>query len=316
MTDYYSVLGVNKNASEDEIKKAYRQLARETHPDKGGDKEQFQKIQEAYEVLSNSEKRRQYDNPQMTSQPSFPFDFFFQQATGLQRQAPPNRKHTIKVSLRDAYFGTIKKFKITREVSCLCNISCNQCGGNGFVHHQLQSGQFMQITTQQCNRCFGVGTMKGQSCDKCNEVGRITEDKLVELQLEKGFQNGKQFIIEGWGGQSNKQYSDLIIEVVIDNDPNFTRIDLDLLYTKKISLRDSIIGADIVIPHFDGDYIINLKGFGIINPNKQYTISNKGMKTNFGTGNLHLRFHIDYPERTFNKEEITILTNAFDKLHL
>lgn len=329
MADYYNVLGVSKDATEEEIKKAFRKLAREAHPDKGGDTETFQKIQEAYEVLSNPERRREYDSPNVQQNfpahfqfETFPFGNFFnfnQGPKGLQKKA--NRQYTFKISLRDAYVGVTKKFKVKREVKCSCNTTCNHCGGEGVVTHRLQTGPFIQMNTQNCNKCSGNGVVRdaGKACINCNNTGNKNEERLVELVSERGVESGKKFVIEGWGDQSsrkNEVAGDLIIEVVVESDPNFTRMGLDLLYTTTITLRDSIIGKEVTIPHFDGDYKVHLKGFGIINPNKQYTIFSKGMVSNSKTGNLHLRFNIQYPDGSLNDEQITILDAAFEKVKI
>lgn len=335
MSDYYSVLGVSNNATQDEIKKAYRKLAMETHPDKGGDKENFQRIQEAYDVLGNQEKRAQYDTPD--SQPgfhsnfsfdTFPFSTFSFANLNQDSRAGPrklaNRHYTFKLSLKDSYFGITKKFKVKRDVNCSCHITCNHCGGDGIVTHRLQNGPFLQMSTQKCNKCAGRGVVKDNglsdvSCNECKDSGKKQEERLVELVLDRGVDNGRNFVIERWGEQSSKKNQipgDLIIDVIVENDQNFTRVGCDLLYTTTITLRESIIGKEITIPHFDGDYKVNLKGFGIVNPNKQYTIFNKGMVNKQKTGNLHLRFNISYPDGSFDDEQIKLLHDTFDKVKL
>lgn len=328
MSDYYNILGVDKNATEDDIKKAFRKIAREAHPDKGGDTEKFQQIQAAYEVLGNPEKRREYDTPNNTTHHHhhFPFETFpffgFGTKPGPQKRG--NRQYTFNITLRDAYFGITKRFKIKRDVNCSCNVICNHCGGEGIVTHRLQNGPFLQMNTQNCNKCLGRGIVKEslKHCNECNNKGTKAEERLVELVLERGVESGKKFVIDGWGEQSSKKNDipgDLVIEVIIESDPIFTRRGLDLLYTTTITLRESIIGKEIVIPHFDGDYNLHLKGFGIVNPNKQYIVFDKGMvKTGTvpQTGNLHLRFIIQYPDGNLEDSQITILLDAFDKVKM
>lgn len=322
--NYYNVLGVRKDASEDEIKKAFRKLAREVHPDKGGDKEQFQRIQEAYEVLGNSEKRREYDSPNIPSGNGFPFDnfafgFFNQGPKGPQKKG--NRKYTFKISLKEAYFGVTKKFKVKRDLACKqCNVLCNHCGGEGIVTHQLQNGPFVQMSRQHCNKCNGSGVVRETGiCEDCKNMGYKTEERLVELVLERGVESGKQFVIEGWGEQTrrkNEVPGDLVIDVLIEDDVHFKRMGTDLIYTTTITLHESIVGKEIVIPHFDGSYKVHLNGFGIINPNKQYTIFQKGMNQKGNSqsfGNLHLRFNIQYPDGSLTSEQLSVLNEAFAK---
>jgi DnaJ-class molecular chaperone len=326
MPDYYNVLGVGKNATEDEIKKEFRRLAREFHPDKGGDKEKFQEIQEAYEVLSDTDRRKEYDSPNVHDNftghfpfSGFPFGNFFNTGpSGPQKLA--NRQYNFKISLRDAYFGITKKFRVKRDVKCGCNVTCNHCGGEGIVTHRLQNGPFVQMNTQKCNKCSGRGITRdsGRICKECSSTGNKSEERLVELDLNRGVENGKKFVIDGWGDQSSRKNEisgDLVIEVIVDNDSVFTRSGLDLLYITTITLRESIVGKKIIIPHFDGDYKLDLRGFGIVNPNKQYTIFNKGMisvKDDTGKGgNLHLRFNIQYPDGSFDDDQLDILEKAF-----
>jgi DnaJ-class molecular chaperone len=321
MSDYYNILGVDKNATEDEIKRAYRRLARESHPDKGGDKEKFQTIQEAYEVLSNSERRKEYDSPNVHHNFSFggfPFGEFFNTGQkGPQKMA--NRQYTFKISLRDAYFGITKKFRVKRDVNCSCNVTCNHCDGEGVVTHRLQNGPFVRMNTQKCSKCSGKGRTKDPAkiCKDCGNSGHKTEERLVELDLNRGVESGKKFVIEGWGDQAfrkNETPGNLVIEVMVDNDPFFTRVGLDLLYITTITLRESIIGKEITIPHFDGDFKLHLRGFGIINPNKQYTIFKKGMIKDGTTGNLHLRLNIQYPDGSLDDSDLKILEDAFEKV--
>lgn len=320
-TNYYNILGVPKEASDEEIKKAFRKLAREAHPDKGGDTEKFQKIQEAYETLSDPQKRREYDSPSFNQIPqfggNFPFEMFGFQMGSNRPQKRGNRQYTFNISLRDAYFGITKKFKVKREVQCeRCSVKCDHCGGEGTVTHRLQNGPFVQMNTLPCNKCSGRGVITTGECRECNG-GSKTEQRLVELVLDRGIESGKQFVIEGWGEQAYKKGEipgDLVIDVVVDEAGSFKRVGLDLIHHTTITLRESIVGKEIVVPHFEGDLKLQLRGFGIINPNKQYTVYKKGMVTTNDVGNLHLRFDVRYPDGSLDESSIEKLQKTFDEV--
>lgn len=323
MIDYYSILEVPKTASEEEIKKAYRKLALKYHPDKEtGDKEKFQQIQEAYEVLSDPVRRRDHDNPPV--QNHFPFDFniFF---NGHQQHQTNNRKadhfYTCKISLRDAYFGIVRKFKIQREVLCgLCIVACDQCNGTGSIQQHMKMGCMTQIIQHSCPKCNSSGVSSRGNCKQCCGKGKNTEEKLVEIDIERGVENKKQYIIEQWGEQPKKPGEipgNLIVQIEVEPHPEFQRINMDLIYTVNLSVAESIIGKEITINLFPGQEKIHTKGFGIINPSKQYFIFGKGMVGKDGkTGNLNLMFNITYPEKTFNEQELSLLTDTFNKIGL
>lgn len=326
MSNYYKILELNNGASEDEIKKAYRRLAREHHPDKGGDKEHFQKIQQAYSALTNKES-----NENNINMADFNDDFmnifnlhnnYYQHHQ--QQTKKPNHFYSVNVSLRDVYFGTKKKFNIKREISCnKCISKCNICGGEGVITKKFRIGPMIQMQQTFCNNCGGSGRRydnnnKNDTDCNCNH-GKIQEEKIVELDIERGIINGKQYIIEGWGENStkiNEVPGDFVITINIEDHPDFKRNKLDLIYDKRISLRQSITGGEIDIPHFDGSFKISLGGFGIINPKKTYTILKRGLINGNDTGDLHLRFHIDYPELNLDQEDIDKLNLLFDKMEM
>jgi DnaJ homolog subfamily A member 2 len=337
MTDYYSILGVEKNASGDDIKNAYRKLAREHHPDKGGDKERFQEIQKAYETLSDPQRRQEYDSPSPFGRSGsgggdpfgFNFESFFEMngfgrgGSGSRMSKCNNHFYHCKVTLRDIYFGITKTIKITRRRHCeKCRRDCNDCGGSGMLQRVVQLGPIRQIIQQQCNSCGGTGRkeMSNKDCGQCKGENTISEERLVEIKIPRGSNSEQQIVIEGWGEQPTKGNSvagDLVVLVSAQPDQHFTREGMDLVYTEGLSLAESIVGKEMTIPHYTGEIRINTNTLGIINPNKRYRISGKGMVKEFNaSGDLFMRFDIKYPERTFTREELDMLTNVFGKLKL
>lgn len=333
MTDYYTTLGVTNTASQDDIKKAFRKLAFSNHPDKGGDVNTFQKIQEAYETLSDPEKRKLYDAPQQPPSYSFPFEFgglhgFHPFAQFMQQQnyesqiaKKPDREFLLKITLDDVFYGKKKKFKVSRDVLCLaCHAECKQCNGTGKRVIRSQIGNTIQITHGQCSLCNGTGSARINQCSNCDSKGVVCESDIFEIDIPRGVENGKSFVFEGWGCQAtNKKETpgNLVVKVHVEEHGVFKRAGNDLMMTVTLTLRESLLGKSLDVPHFEKSFNINTKGFGIINPNKQYTIFEKGLVNNNGDhGQLHIRFNIIYPEKTLNNDEIKVLTLALDNISI
>lgn len=192
MLDYYKVLKISKSASDDEIKNAYRKLAKSHHPDKGGDKDNFQKIQEAYEVLSDPIKRKNYDNPNENLNNIFPFDFnnhpFF-----AQHRNPIIQKndyiYNCHLTLDEVYTGTLKKFRVQRNKPCTnCNNLCSDCNGTGQRVHHTRIGLFSQTIRQICQTCKGSGKNANidTNCEICSNKNIIHEEKIFEINIKPG----------------------------------------------------------------------------------------------------------------------------------
>lgn len=338
MTNFYEVLGVNKNSSLEEIKSAYRKLARENHPDKGGNKEKFQKIQEAYDTLYDPEKRNRYDNPVpdffdtsgggVPGGMNFPFGGFninindlFNTGRNIHRKS--DYRHKCNITLNDVYKGITKTFNLSRDVQCnFCMQNCGTCNGSGKVAQRIQMGPMIQMLHQACNNCRGSGKTINESkeCTNCSN-GKINEKKTIDVVIPKGVENNKQYIFDGWGEQGSKEGDipgNLIIIINIENDKNFERNGLHLKYKIKISFKESIIGKKINIPYFSNPFEINVRDYGIINPNKEYTIIKKGLENDKNEkGNMYLKFEIVYPDyHILDPKENNELSDLLNKLKI
>ena len=316
--NYYEILGVSKKATQDEIKIAYRKLAREHHPDKGGNKETFQKIQEAYEHLSDPQKRESLDNPHPFH--NFRQNFHFDSQHNQTKKA--DHIYNCSISLKDVFYGITKKIKVNRLMYCkTCINFCKICNGSGRISQKIHLGPFIQIIEHGCPNCNGSGKENNTNskCTTCNSSRSIKEEKIFEIIIPKGVENGDTFIFENWGEQAsnpNEISGNLVVKIVIENHHVFIRQGNDLIYNCKITLRESIIGKMIMINNFDNDHEINTVGFGIINPNKEYSIIGKGMVSKSGSrGNLIIRFNIIYPDKSLSVNDIQILQKAFDTIN-
>jgi len=300
----YEELGVPQGASPEEIKKAYRSLARTHHPDKGGDAEKFKKVQEAYETLSDPQKRQNYDQfgtadgPPQGPPDGFPPDLFAQMfgggsPFGFQR-GPARRadhEHVITISLEEAYRGLTKNMKITLQRICReCVTKCRACGGRGQVHHQM--GPFAMA--QPCGQCQGQGSVN-KGCAGCNFKKNKIENLNLELKIPKGAESGNVLTAHGLGEQARsdgEQAGDLHFQIRVADHPQFLRQGKDLIYSSKISFEDSVQGKTLTVPHFDGPLDVDTSQWGPLDPRQDYVIPFKGMVEG---GRLRLSFDVQYP---------------------
>ena len=312
-TDPYEALGVSKGASDEEIKKAYRKLAIKHHPDKGGDSEQFKKIQGAYDILSDAEKKENFDRfgtpdgpPQQQGFPGgFPPDIFAQMfggggggnPFGFPAQGPrgpvrrSNFDHELRVSFEESYRGTTRNMRITLDKTCFnCKKKCTQCNGRGAIQHQMGP----MIMNQTCGMCNGEGGVSQGACNQC-QGGRKKEVLNLELKIPSGVEEGNVMTGHGLGEQPRnpgEEPGDILFHIKVDQHPEFMRQGSDLIFQTKMSFEDSVRGKKIRIPHFDGPIDIDTADWGVIDPREDYIIPFKG----FGSqGRLRVQFNVVYP---------------------
>jgi DnaJ-class molecular chaperone len=315
MKDYYSILNVLKNATENEIKKAYKVLSLKYHPDRpNGDDSKFKELSEAYEILSDSNKKNIYDAGQDPSNSKeFNHDFnheFFKQffRNGPSRQTKRgNFIHNINITLKEVHIGISKTLKINVKKLCFnCKIKCSTCNGTCIV--DFQNGPF--IMKRDCNACSnGYHNNFNAKCSYCDGTFEKNEEKICKINIPKCTNDGNIIVIEGLGEQIHKQNEipgDLHFKINITNDKNFTRQNNNLIYQVQLTFKESIIGKPISIPYFNGDINMVTDGFGIINPNKTYSLKGRGLG---GEGDLILNFKINYPLGIYSKEIIEQFKN-------
>jgi molecular chaperone DnaJ len=331
MKDYYAVLEISSNATEDEIKKAYRKQALKYHPDKNQEKgaeDRFKEVTEAYEILSDSNSRAIFDrgedprsngNGMSGNATQDIFDELLRQSMNFMNPNQQRRRqvkrgdsvHQIRIKLSDAHIGVTKKLKVHVKIPCLdCMGTCNTCGGRGVV--LMQQGQF--ITQCHCEQCSGSGQVgrKNLSCKICLGKGSTLRQEICTIDIPKCVVSGYHIKQDGLGDQPKNKGEipgDLLFQIIIDDDPYFKRENgNDLVYIVPLTFKESIVGKEINIPHFDGVMVENTIGFGVINPKKRYAFKKKGLGNN---GDLVLQFDINYPEGTFD----TDLLNTFRSLN-
>jgi len=299
----YEVLGLDKGASDADIKKAYRKLAMKHHPDKGGDPEQFKKIQAAYDLLSDPEKRGNFDRfgtaePQgFGNQGPFPADIFSQMFGNFGGPRGPTRRanhdHELKISFEESYRGTTRKMMVTLNKTCFnCKKKCQQCNGRGSI--QMQMGPM--AINQPCPVCRGEGGVT-HGCSACKNGYKI-EQLNLELKIPAGIREGNALTGHGLGEQARnpgEDPGDVIFHIKVIDHPDFLRQGDDIIYRKDISFEDSVNGKELVIPHFDGPIKINTSDWGVLDPREDYIIPNKGFKVEDKIGKLRVSFNVIYP---------------------
>jgi DnaJ family protein A protein 2 len=325
--EFYDILEVTQNATGDEIKKSYRKKVMKAHPDKGGDPEEFKKLQAAYEVLSNPEKRELYDKYGIDGLREGgpggmdPFEGLFGGLFGGRggRGGKPQQKKMkpivkeIKVTLEDLYVGRMKKVTFQRQRNCDgCDgkggkdaKKCTTCKGSGMIEKivQLAPG-FVSSSRNVCHECRGEGNVfdKANKCKKCkgNKVGN--EDKTIEVPIEQGAPSDHHVSFSGEGDEApGVMAGDFIAKFVVENHKRFERKGADLYVTKKISLYEALTGTAFYVEQLDGKKIlIATAPSDVITPNLVKEVKGKGMpfyKDAMSHGNLYITFTVEFPKK-------------------
>jgi molecular chaperone DnaJ len=287
--DYYEVLGVGRTASADELKKAYRRLAMKYHPDRNSEPEaeaRFKQINEAYEVLSDQEKRAMYDrfghaatggeNPFARGFDGFGFgglgdifDAFFGGAQSRAQRGPARGadvRRTITLSFEEAVFGVEREFEVqTAEVCTVCNglraepgtepKRCPGCNGSGEVRRTQQSifGQFVNVT--MCDRCRGEGRIVETPCKHCRGLGREKKKRKLSVKIPAGVDSGSQMRLTGEGelGTNGGPRGNLYLQVNVKQHEIFRRDEDDLLLDLDLNFAQVALGDEVDVPTIDGE---------------------------------------------------------------
>lgn len=274
---HYTTLGVQQNATLEDVRRSYRRLAVKSHPDKGGDKEAFAKITEAYEVLSDATKRAQYDrlgDELYTDQPAQPDPRGSFNPFSMFESMFDRRQHICaRISLEEAYRGVQKKFRLSDSSPCpRCTTPCSACGGSGHVARAVNIGFLTQTALGACDACSGTGaTRSKKSCTACKDLGRVNLERFADVHIPAGVPNGANLIVRG--GES----VEFVIQVDVCDHPTFKRVGNDLHHEAVLSFRDSVLGKRIVIKHFDGDIEFDTTPMGVVHNGQVHKINGKGM---------------------------------------
>ncbi|MFP4481796.1 MAG: molecular chaperone DnaJ [Thermovirgaceae bacterium] len=337
--DLYKVLGVPRDASQEDIKRAYRKLVRKYHPDANpGDKEaeqRFKSINEAYEVLGDPQKRQQYDQfgtigdtggegPFSGGFDPFGdifgdiFDSMFGGFGGTRQRGPTkgdDLEMTLSVSLEEAYFGSTRKVTIPRWETCeTCHgtgaepgteaKTCSACGGTGQRKQQQRTpfGTFVNVTT--CPDCKGTGKKIDSPCRDCGGAGKVRKRREVEVKIPEGVDTGVRLRVSGEGGAGSLggPPGDLYLLIKVEDDPRFQREGDDLHVRKHISFPEAALGSEIEVELIEGTEKIEIPQG--TQSGHVIKIKAKGMPRlgRGGNGNAYVHIVVDVPKKLSDKE--------------
>ena len=341
MSDYYKILGLEKGASRDEVKKAFRKLAAKYHPDKKtGDEVKYKEITEAYAVLGDEKKKAEYDSYGHAfnsggGQPGGGFSWAdFQQAAGAQgfefdindifqnfgfggggRQAARGRDISIDINLQfsDAVFGITRKILLTKNVTCEhCDgsgakkgtkmTSCTTCGGSGRLHETRQSIMGSFTTVRECSVCSGTGEIPKERCPHCAGAGITKAEEEISVKIPAGIQNGEVIRMTGRGeAMPQGQPGDLYIKVHVEPHDTIRREGNTLSTTLPIKLTDALLGGSYHVKTLDGDVEVNIPAG--ISHGELLRIKNKGVPVGGGStrGDFMVKVTIETPKHLSRK---------------
>ncbi len=353
--DYYQILDVKRNASPEEIKKAYRKVALQYHPDRNpGDKaaeEKFKEAAEAYEVLSDAQKRQQYNRfghetmngagargPQMSMEDIFaqfsdifggsssPFGNFFRQEGRVVNKGT-DLHIKLKLALQEVANGAEKKIKIKRYVTCnSCGgngaqngtaiATCSLCKGTGQTHRIANTVLGRVMTSAPCNACHGEGKIISTLCAPCQGEGRVLQEEKLSLQIPAGVSDGMQLSMTGKGNvpRHGGLPGDLLITIEEKEDELFKREGNHIHYNLYISFIDAALGSEVEMPTIEGRVKVKIPAG--THSGKMLRLRGKGIGDidGYGRGDQLIHVHVWTPQQ-LTKEEKEKLISLKDSPH-
>ena len=333
--DFYNILGTPRGATQEEIKKAYRSLARKYHPDRNNDNEEttarFQDITEAYETLSNPENRNLYDRlgplyqidrrpPTADDLGEFVSETFSHMFSRSPKKKPgENIDYPLQIDLEDI-LGTTKTIQVRRECNCAnCQGSgadgekgkekCPECKGSGKA-----SGRLFR---RSCARCASKGFIIIKRCPTCAGLGRIEKVESLEIPIPKGVQAGQKLRIKNKGHSSNADLKDGDLYILIQIAPHsiFERQGSDLFCEVPISCFDAILGTELVIPTLEGQTTVRIPS--ATSSHSVFRLAGKGLPQpdSKDKGALHIQLIVEFPKNltAFQKASVKKIKAALEK---
>lgn len=350
--DYYDILGIEKGANDADIKKAFKKLALKYHPDRNPDnkeaEEKFKEINEAYQVLSDPEKRSRYDQFGTADfngggfEGGFGGGFDFSDlgdifgdifgggfgGFGSSSRANPNAPRkgsdieaTINLTFEEAIFGCQKEINITKHENCdtckgtgakpgTSKKTCDKCGGKGRINVQRMTPFGVSSVTSTCDKCHGTGTVIETPCSTCRGTGKVRKAKTISVKIPAGVDNGNIIPLRGQGepGTNGGPAGDLYINLRVARHKNFERRGTDIYIEEHISVGKAILGAELKVPTVDGE--VSYKVPAGTQSNTTFRLRGKGVPKVNGTGrgDQFVKVIVDIPKKLNEKEREAIIS--------
>jgi molecular chaperone DnaJ len=301
MKDYYKILEVEENASEEDIKKSYRNLSKKYHPDLNPQgSEKFKEINEAYEFLGDKQKRVDYDTKRKNPYGGTPFEAFFSNMfTGnpqepFRRKQAPDKIVKVSVSPIESYRGESKNIIYFRDTHCnSCNGTggdqriCEFCEGLGFIIKTFGTGFMVQQVRTACPQCQGKGYNLISRCYDCSGRGVKSTQNEIRINLPVGVDNGQFVKVPNLGDFRNGDYGNLVLQIDLEPKDGFEKINSDLVYTLFLDL-DGMTSSKYRIPHPDGE--LNIAAPKLFDTSKPLRLRGKG----FSGGDMYVKLQVRF----------------------
>jgi len=335
--DYYEVLGVEKNATKDEIRRAYRKLARKYHPDvnKADDaEEKFKEAKEAYEVLSNEQKRAQYDQfGHAGSQQGFGFgggaqdfsgfgdifDMFFGGGGRRDPNAPQqgaDLQYTMSLDFEEAIFGKETEISLPKDEECqTCHgsgakpgtkpQSCSHCNGSGQLNMEQNTPFGRVVNRRVCHYCQGTGKIIPEKCHTCRGEGKVKKQTKIKISIPAGIDEGQQIRVSGQGepGKNGGPPGDLFVVVHIREHEYFQREGDHIYLELPITFTQAALGDEIEVPTVHGNVMFKIPAG--TQTGKIFRLKGKGSPNvrGFGKGDQHVKIKVVTPTKLTNRQK-------------
>ena len=303
MKDYYKILEVEEKATDDDIKKSYRALSKKYHPDVNPDgDEKFKEIAEAYDVLSNPDKKANYDNSKSNPFQGTPYADMFSQMFGKgnnqfrqqRRKNAPDKVIKVQVSPVESYLGLNKELHYVKNNHCqICNGSggeqqmCGTCKGQGFEIKTFGTGFMVQQIRSACNTCGGKGYTLVHKCYGCGGQGVKSTANNIKITLPRGIDSGQFLKVENAGDFRNGEYGDLVIQVELVNKDGYEKMNNDLIYNLYLNLEETQ-QEKYVIPHPDGN--LSMDAPRVFDSSRPLRLRGKG----YNGGDMYVKLNVRF----------------------
>jgi molecular chaperone DnaJ len=300
MKNYYNILEVEENASDEEIKKSYRNLSKKFHPDvnpQGAEK--FKEINEAYEILGNKEKKQTYDfqrkNPFQGSQFESFFDNMFNRQQQPQRKkSAPDKIIKLQINPIESYLGLEKEIQYTRDLACnSCGgsggdkVPCSHCSGYGFHIKTFGTGFMVQQIRTVCPTCNGQGQMITERCYLCGGRGTSQTVSDIRIKIPTGCDNGQFLKLQSLGDFKNGDVGDLVIQIELIPKDGFEKLNNDLIYNLFLDLS-GVTQEKYIIPHPDGN--LSMDAPKIFDTSRPLRLRGKG----YNGGDMYIKLNVKF----------------------